>query len=138
MKKSTITVVCSFAALLYFLTVTPTVLTWYANLDAKHPEMANPVTSSERFASNLITFEALGMAFLPVFVLLFLAFTAWWQREGGAQHHVGRLASGAIPIHAGPRQPPSMGPAWPRARNESPPTQEKGRFSWLKWPFSKK
>lgn len=77
MKNSTVTVLCSFAALLYFHIGTIPVLMWMDKTSAKHDWFWAPTTPSETWASRLIFTEVMAVAFLPVFVFITLALMAW-------------------------------------------------------------
>jgi hypothetical protein len=125
MKNSTIAVMCSFAALFYFITITPTALMWMDQTAANNPWFWEPVTQSEIWASRLIFGEVMGVAFLPLFTFFILAFMAWrdHNREQPTINFNNDAGSGSGPKR--PLAPPSFRPA-PPARRLGPPPPRHG------------
>lgn len=120
MKKSTIAVVCCFAALLYFLIFTPMALMWMDKTAAKNPWFWEPVTQSQIWASRIIFWEVMGAAFLPLFAFFVLAFTAW--RDHNREHFINPNDSGDNTHGKRPPAPPSYRPPpAPPVRRPGPP-----------------
>jgi hypothetical protein len=134
MKKSTTTVVCSFAALFYFLICTIPVLMWMDRTSAKHAWFWEPVTQSEIWASRLIFGEVMAIAFLPLIVFFVLAFTAW--RDHNREHFInpnndsGGNTHGkrppAPPSYRPPPSPPVRRPPPPPSLRSGPPPPRHG------------
>jgi hypothetical protein len=116
MKNSTVTVLCSFAALLYFHIGTIPVLMWMDKTSAKHAWFWGPATPSEIWASRLIFCEVMAVAFIPLIMFFVLAITAW--RTHNSEHNPNNDTGNSD--WKRPPAPPSFRPSPPAPARRPP------------------